>query len=216
MVQKTVCEICEARYILPGLDRWAAETWAALLEPPCAWDMAQSTGVEHAVREMDGSMVEVAMAQNWGDGRPWPTSPVSSAEADGRWWHMYCQWVVAIVESVHSPNEGSQANIDGWERPRVTVTRSLATGEGWSKKMSRNMIGGGARAFVACQRMQWSTRQSVATNSLYSLCSRSSSSHYQPIFALLKSISGCSFMNFFRRSCFCCSSLVGFPCRFIS
>ena len=38
----------------------------------------------------------------------------------------------------------------------------------------------------------------------------------QPIFALEKSISGCSFMNLESRSFFFCSSLVGFPCRFIS
>ena len=38
----------------------------------------------------------------------------------------------------------------------------------------------------------------------------------QPIFALLKSISGCCFINFSSISCFFCSSLVGFPCLFIS
>lgn len=39
------------------------------------------------------------------------------------------------------------------------------------------------------------------------------STHYA-IFALEKSISGCAAMNFFRMSCFCCSSLVGRPIAF--
>jgi hypothetical protein len=38
----------------------------------------------------------------------------------------------------------------------------------------------------------------------------------QPIFAFEKSISGCSFINFCNSSFFLLSSLVGFPCLFIS
>ena len=49
-------------------------------------------------------------------------------------------------------------------------------------------------------------------------CRRGHSEHFifQPIFAWLKSISGCCCMNFCNISCFFCSSLVGFPCLFIS